>query len=215
MRQILRYKPIFDYIMSEYESPNVTKDAERVQILRKYDSPYLRVILRANFDKAFKWDVKLYTERSMPVGDGLFETEFSTTFQDQVHKGFGYFRDPTVSQTRKQELYAELLMTLPNEDAIFLNKALRGELVYKRLIVPLIEEAFPGLLLQPIRKTKNYTRGKSADEIVPHAERLKPKKGQVGRPPNRKKPGRKPAPKKRGPKPKSKRKSTIKKSSES
>ncbi len=120
-----------------------TKD-QKVKILREHNSPALRSVLKSSFDPNIKWvlpegDVP-YTANDAPVG-----TEH--TLLSQEAKRLYLFTkggDNTLTDTKRQTLFIQMLEGLSAEEAEFLvavvNKKVNNK--YKGFTANLVKDAF-------------------------------------------------------------------------
>jgi hypothetical protein len=129
-----------------------TKES-KVKVLRAYDHPVVRQILRMNFDPA----IKVY----LPEGEPPFKKDTSVPMGYSETNLFAEFRrfyiwlDPNINLTkqRKEALFIQMLEGIHWSEAELVcfakDKALQTK--YKSLKEDLVREAFPNLLPPPVK----------------------------------------------------------------
>ena len=124
---------------------NNAKDKPRkIEILKQYDSPAIRQLLKGCFDPKIEWDlppgVPPYIENDAPVG-----TEH-TTLEGEVKRLWHFVKgaDPQLNKLRKETLFIQILEGLQKDEAKVLidvkNKSLNK--TYKGLTAEMVKEAF-------------------------------------------------------------------------
>lgn len=124
-----------------------TKES-KVKVLRAYDHPVIRNILRMNFDPA----IKVY----LPEGEPPFKKDTSVPAGYSETNLFAEFRrfyiwlDPSINlnRTRKEQLFVQMLEGIHWTEAELVCLAKDKELTkkYKSLKEDIVREAFPDLL---------------------------------------------------------------------
>ena len=123
---------------------NAKDKAKKVEVLRQYDSPAFRQILKGAFDPNILWDFPKgpppYIQNEAPLG-----TEH--TYLDQEAKRLWHFvkgADMNLSKVKKETLFIQMLEGLhPTEATLLLNvvaKKLNNQ--YKGLTAAVVKEAF-------------------------------------------------------------------------
>lgn len=124
---------------------NNAKDKQRkIEVLRQYDSPSMRQVLKGAFDPKIKWDLPTgtppYIENEAPLG-----TEH--TYLDQEAKRLWHFvvgADLNLTKVKKETLFIQMLEGLSADEAKLLigvkDKNLNN--IYKGLTSAVIREAF-------------------------------------------------------------------------
>ena len=124
---------------------NNAKDKQRkIEVLRQYDSPSMRQVLKGAFDPKIKWDLPEgtppYIENEAPLG-----TEH--TYLDQEAKRLWHFvvgADMNLTKVKKETLFIQMLEGLSADEAKLLvgvkDKNLNN--IYKGLTSAVIKEAF-------------------------------------------------------------------------
>ena len=124
---------------------NNAKDKQRkIEVLRQYDSPSMRQVLKGAFDPKIKWDLPEgtppYIENEAPLG-----TEH--TYLDQEAKRLWHFvvgADLNLTKVKKETLFIQMLEGLSADEAKLLigvkDKNLNN--IYKGLTSAVIKEAF-------------------------------------------------------------------------
>ena len=123
---------------------NAKDKPKKIEVLRQYDQPYLRQILKAAFDPKIEWDLPEGTPpfiaNEAPVG-----TEH-TLLKTEARRLFNFLKggNNTLSKTRKETLFIQMLEGLHQDEAKVLlgmkNKSLNK--MYKGLTESMVKEAF-------------------------------------------------------------------------
>lgn len=122
----------------------ITDDAQRIQYLRANYSIALETIIRGAFDPTIKWQ--------LPEGNPPYK---ENTLVDQQHVLYTQCRrlylfieggHPTLKQTRREQLFVEMLEALDPEDAKLLLAVKDKHLPYPGITPDLIRQGFPGVL---------------------------------------------------------------------
>ena len=123
---------------------NAKDKPKKIEVLRRYDKPYIRQILKAAFDPNIKWvlpeGTPPYIANEAPVG-----TEHSL-LKNEVKRLYLFIEggDNTVSKTRKETLFIQLLEGLHQTEAELLINVKDKKLnkVYKGLTAEMVKESF-------------------------------------------------------------------------
>lgn len=135
--------------------PQVLEEVEKqqnkdgkIRILRSYDSPVLRGMLKLNFDSTMKMD--------LPPGEPPFKKDtsipegYSESNLYVEHRRFYIWLDPTknLSKMRKESLFIQMLegMHWKESELVCLAKDKKIDSKYKSITHELVDEAFPNFL---------------------------------------------------------------------
>jgi len=123
---------------------NAKDKPKKIEVLKRYDAPYIRQILKAAFDPKIKWvlpeGTPPYIANESPVG-----TEHSL-LKNEARRLYLFIEggDNTVNKTRKETLFIQMLEGLHKTEAELLinvkNKTLNK--TYKGLTEQLVKETF-------------------------------------------------------------------------
>jgi hypothetical protein len=137
-----RIRPTIHEIFTKVN--NAKDKPKKINVLKEYDSSSLRQLLKGAFDPKIVWDLPEgtppYMANEAPVG-----TEH-TYLEDEAKKLWHFIKgaDPSLSKTRKETLFIQMLEGLhQTESAVLLNikdKALNK--VFKGLTESVVKEAF-------------------------------------------------------------------------
>ena len=116
----------------------------KVALLKEYDSPSLRMVIKSSFDPKIKW--------SLPEGEVPFKrneapagTEHSTLAYES-RRLYHYIEggNPSLSQTKRETMFVQMLEGLHDTEADVLVAAKDGVLhqMYKGLSANVVKEAF-------------------------------------------------------------------------
>ena len=123
---------------------NAKDKTKKVEVLRQYDSPAFRQVLKGAFDPKILWDLPKgnppYIENEAPLG-----TEH--TYLDQEAKRLWHFvkgADMNLSKVKKETLFIQMLEGLHKDEAILLLNVVAKKLntAYKGLTAAVVKEAF-------------------------------------------------------------------------
>jgi len=123
---------------------NAKDKTKKVELLRHYDSPAMRQVLKGAFDPKIKWDLPKgtppYIENEAPLG-----TEH--TYLDQEAKRLWHFvvgADNNLTKVKKETLFIQMLEGLSADEAKLLlgikDKNLNN--LYKGLTSAVVKESF-------------------------------------------------------------------------
>ena len=135
-------KPLFSEVFTKVNNAKVK--AKKVEILKENDTPGLRRILKGAFDPKLQWDLQEgkppYMENDAPAG-----TEH-TVLESESNKLWHFIigGDNTLSKTRKETLFIQVLEGLHKDEAELLCNVKDKKLhnVYKGLTPGAVKEAF-------------------------------------------------------------------------
>ena len=123
---------------------NAKDKAKKIQVLKQYDSPSLRMVLKGSFDPNIKWALPNgtppYMANEAPVG-----TEH-TLLRNEAQRLWHFVEgaDSTITKTQKETMYIQILEGLSKEEAQVLldMKDKKLNKVYKGLSESVVKEAF-------------------------------------------------------------------------
>lgn len=135
-------KPLVYEIFTKVNNAKVK--ADKVAVLKQYDSPALRQICKAAFDPKIEWDLPEgnppYKQNEAPTG-----TEH-TTLLDEARKLYIFIKggNNLISKTRKETLFIQVLEALHKDEAKVLLDIKNRKLAayYKGLSEPVVKESF-------------------------------------------------------------------------
>ena len=132
------YSEIFTKINNAKDKP------KKIEVLRKYDTPGMRMVLKGAFDPNIKWDlppgIPPYIENEAPAG-----TEH-TYLEVEARRLYNFAKggNSTINKIRKETLFIQMLEGLHASEAKVLidvkNKSLNK--TYKGLTSDMVKEAF-------------------------------------------------------------------------
>jgi len=123
---------------------NAKDKPKKIEVLKEYDSPALRQLLKGAFDPKIEWDLPdgtpPYMANEAPIG-----TEH-TYLEEEARKLWHFIigADPELSKTRKETLFIQMLEGLHQSEATVLLNIKDKQLnrVYKGLTEAVVKEAF-------------------------------------------------------------------------
>ena len=123
---------------------NAKDKPKKIEVLKKYDSPAIRQLLKAAFDPKIEWDLPEgnppYIANEAPAG-----TEH-TNLLSEARKLYHFVKggDNTINKLKKETMFVQMLEGLQQKDAEVLiaieNKNLNN--VYKGLTASMVKETF-------------------------------------------------------------------------
>ena len=123
---------------------NAKDKPKKIEVLKKYDSPAIRQLLKAAFDPKIEWDLPEgnppYIANEAPAG-----TEH-TNLLSEARKLYHFVKggDNTINRLKKETMFVQMLEGLQQKDAEVLiaikNKNLNN--VYKGLTASMVKETF-------------------------------------------------------------------------
>ena len=123
---------------------NAKDKPKKIEVLKKHDKPYLRQILKAAFDPKIKW---VLPEGTPPfiANEAPLGTEH-TLLKNEVRRLYLFIEggDNTISKTRKETLFIQMLEGLHQSEAeVLINvKDKQINKVYKGLTADMVKETF-------------------------------------------------------------------------
>ena len=123
---------------------NAKDKPKKIEVLKKFDKPYIRSILKAAFDPKIVWDIPEgtppYIANEAPLG-----TEH-TILSNQVNKLYHFLKggNNTLNKAKKEIMFIQMLEGLCAEEAEFLITAVSKKInnKYKGFTANLVKEAF-------------------------------------------------------------------------
>jgi hypothetical protein len=123
---------------------NAKDKPKKIEVLKRYDQPYIRQLLKAAFDPKIKWilpeGTPPYIANEAPVG-----TEH-TLLKNETRRLYLFLEggDNTISRTRKETLFIQMLEGLHQSEAeVLINvKDKKLNKVYKGLTAEMVKESF-------------------------------------------------------------------------
>lgn len=135
------YRPLISEIFKKASNGNVKK--KKVDVLKQYDSPQLRIICKAAYDPNIKWllpegDVP-YIENEAPEGTEHSRLEQSAKTLYNFVKG----GNDKLPQFKRENMFIQLLESLHKDEAKFLS-LVKDQVVHNEYKVSavVIREAF-------------------------------------------------------------------------
>ena len=132
----------------------LTKKDERIALLKKYDHPALRDILRVAFDADI---VSVLPKGAPPYEKDDAPEGMSQTSLYRTHKQFKYFFKGPVANAaepiRREGIFLNIIETMHPTESEVLIAAKDKKLKIKGLTKALINEAFPGLIVKSVSKS--------------------------------------------------------------
>jgi len=123
---------------------NAKDKPKKIEVLKKYDNPAIRQLLKAAFDPKIEWDLPEgnppYIANEAPAG-----TEH-TSLLSEARKLYHFVKggDNTINRLKKETMFVQMLEGLQQKDAEVLiaikNKNLNN--VYKGLTASMVKETF-------------------------------------------------------------------------
>ena len=121
------------------------KRSDKIALLHNYDNPALREVLKYAYHPGIKW--------LLPKGKPPFKAlHYASDAEGRLYsevKNFYLFVEgghTTLQQTKRENLFIQLLESVDSQDAVLLYSIKDGILPYKGITPKLVEEAFPGLI---------------------------------------------------------------------
>ena len=123
---------------------NAKDKPKKIEVLKRYDQPYIRQILKAAFDPKIKWvlpeGTPPYIANEAPVG-----TEHAL-LKNEARRLYLFIEggDNTISKTRKETLFIQMLEGLHQTEAeVLINvKDKKLNKAYKGLTAEMVKETF-------------------------------------------------------------------------
>ena len=117
---------------------------EKVNVLQKWNTPVLQMILKYALDPSIKW--------ALPKGDPPYKpSEFDDTqsmLYQEARRLYLFLEggNPNLTNLKKEQLFIGLLESLDKDDAKLLLAVKEKKIPYKGINSKLVNTAFPGLL---------------------------------------------------------------------
>ena len=123
---------------------NAKDKPKKIEVLKRYDTPYIRQLLKAAFDPKIKW---ILPEGTPPyIANEAPEGTEHTLLRNETRKLYLFIEggDNTISKTRKETLFIQMLEGLHKTEAeVLINvKDKKINKVYKGLTEQLVKETF-------------------------------------------------------------------------
>ena len=123
---------------------NAKDKPKKIEVLKKYDSPTIRQLLKAAFDPKIEWDLPEgnppYIANEAPAG-----TEH-TNLLSEARKLYHFVKggDNTINRLKKETMFVQMLEGLQQKDAEVLIAIKNNNLnnVYKGLTASMVKETF-------------------------------------------------------------------------
>lgn len=131
-------------IIEEFDAAKTR--AEKIAVLKKYDSKNLREFFVALFNSTVEFDVEIPTYRPAPEPAGLnylyLETEIPKLYRFvKNHPN----RPAQLTSKKQKELLLVMLESLHKDEADLLVRLIKKDLGIKFLTSNLVKEAYPGI----------------------------------------------------------------------
>ena len=123
---------------------NAKDKPKKIEVLKRYDTPYIRQLLKAAFDPKIKW---ILPEGTPPyIANEAPEGTEHTLLRNETRKLYLFLEggDNTISRTRKETLFIQMLEGLHQSEAeVLINvKDKKLNKVYKGLTAEMVKESF-------------------------------------------------------------------------
>ena len=123
---------------------NAKDKPKKIEVLKRYDTPFIRQLLKAAFDPKIKW---ILPEGTPPyIANEAPEGTEHTLLRNETRKLYLFIEggDNTISKTRKETLFIQMLEGLHKTEAeVLINvKDKKLNKVYKGLTEQLVKETF-------------------------------------------------------------------------
>lgn len=135
-----------------------TKEEQIVYLKQKGNSAVI-TILKYALDNVVVWNLP---EGNPPYKPCQFDDQEGMLHAEarRLYLFINDTRAPAMRPLKREGLYIELLQSIDPEDAKLLLAAKNKSLPYPKLTVDVINEAFPGLLIDPVEHPKQETKKK-------------------------------------------------------
>jgi hypothetical protein len=137
---------LYSEIIEEFTMMPTKKD--RIELLRKYDSPRFRNFLEYCFNPEIQFDVEVpqYKVSGMPIG------LHGTSIDIELSKMYRFIKDhpkrsPNFKGKKQLNIFTEILEHLYKDEAELLIRMVKKDLRVPYLTPVLIKEAYPGINL--------------------------------------------------------------------
>ena len=124
---------------------NAKDKPKKIEVLRQYDSPGMRMILKGAFDPKIEWLLPTGDDIPFNKNDAPIGTEH-TLLQQEAKRLYLFTKggDNTLTQNKRETLFIQMLEGLSGDEADFLvtvvNKKVNNK--YKGFTANLVKEAF-------------------------------------------------------------------------
>ena len=136
------YRPLLSEVLKKVHNAKTKK--EKVDLLRKYNSESLRMVIKSSFDPKIEW--------RFPEGDVPFKKNEApegtehTRLEQEARKLFHFLKggNPKLNQMKCENMFIQMLEGLHGDEAELLIAAKDKSLhqVYKGLSANVVKEAF-------------------------------------------------------------------------
>ncbi len=117
---------------------------ERIEYLRRNDSPALRALLKYTYDEKVKFLLPEgeppYKPNTLPDQEGILYSELRRLYL------FIEGGNPNLKPSRREYLFVQLLETVDQNDAKLLLGVKDKKIPYKNITKKFVQEIYPGLL---------------------------------------------------------------------
>ena len=127
------------------EINNLKKKDERAEALVKNGHYSLKMILKGMFDPNVKF---LLPEGAPPYKPNMYDEPKALLSEASKIYLFIEGGNPNLKQIRREQIFIQMLETVSAQDALLLLAMKDKKLPYKNITPKIINEAFPGLILQ-------------------------------------------------------------------
>lgn len=136
-------KSISEVLKLVSEQPN---KQSKIDTLRENYSPVLAQILQCALDPRVKW---LLPEGTPPFKENVYPGQETVLFSE-ARRLYLFLEggNPNLSNLRRETLFIQLLEMLHPDDAKVILAAKDKKVPYKGITVKLVNEAFPGLIME-------------------------------------------------------------------
>lgn len=135
---------LYSEIFEDYDKLK-TKE-ERVNFLRKYDTPRFRAFFIAAFNKGVEFDVDVPPYRPAPEPAGLNYTYLDSEMDKLYRFVKNHPMRPTnLTREKQKQLLVVILESLHKDEAELLVQLINKKLKIKNLNAEIVKEAFPNI----------------------------------------------------------------------
>lgn len=134
---------LYSEIFEEFQEADTRQD--KINILRKYDHPRLRLFFELLFNKDIKFDVEIPTYRPAPEPAGLNYSYIESEIPKLYRFIEGHPDRTNVPPNKLKNLLVVVLESLHKDDAEILVNLFKKDLGIKYLTPKIVSEAFPGI----------------------------------------------------------------------
>lgn len=135
---------LYSEIFQEFENAPTRK--ERIEVLRKHDSPRFKEFLEYAFNEKYKFDVNIPVYKVSKLPAGLNDCYL----HQEVPKMYRFIenhpkRAPGLGGHKQSMLLLPILEGLHKDEAQIFVNAIKGKLEVKFLTPSILKEAYPGI----------------------------------------------------------------------